>query len=62
MNCARCGALLPEGGALCPFCPDSLVSLTRSALERLEIRAAVLAQSVTTAEGNDLLMPVSRTD
>jgi hypothetical protein len=32
-------------------------ALTRSALERLEIRAAVLAQSVTTAEGNDLLAP-----
>jgi hypothetical protein len=30
--------------------------LTRSALERLEIRAAVLAQSVTTVEGNDLLV------
>jgi hypothetical protein len=31
-------------------------ALTRSTLERLEIRAAVLAQSVTTVEGNDLLV------
>jgi hypothetical protein len=31
-------------------------ALTHKALERLEIRAAVLAQSVTTAEGNDLLV------
>jgi hypothetical protein len=31
-------------------------TLTRSALERLDIRAALLAQSVTTVEGNDLLV------
>jgi hypothetical protein len=31
-------------------------ALTRSALERLDIRAAVLAQSVTTVEGDDLLV------
>jgi eukaryotic-like serine/threonine-protein kinase len=28
VNCARCGAALPESGMPCPFCPDSLASMT----------------------------------
>jgi serine/threonine-protein kinase len=33
VKCARCGAALPEGGVSCPFCPDSLASLTKSHLD-----------------------------
>ena len=33
MNCARCGAELPDAGVPCPFCPDSLVSATQSSLD-----------------------------
>jgi len=30
VNCARCGAELPAPGVACPFCPESLVSMTRN--------------------------------
>ena len=33
MNCSRCGAVLPEAGVPCPFCPESLVSATHSSLD-----------------------------
>ena len=33
MNCARCGAELPDAATPCPFCPDSLAPLTRSGLD-----------------------------
>ena len=51
MNCARCGALLPESGALCPFCPDSLVSLTRSGLDQTEATREALTTRVSFAPG-----------
>jgi serine/threonine-protein kinase len=33
VNCARCGAELPDAGVPCPFCPESLVSATEDSLD-----------------------------
>ena len=50
MNCARCGADLPEG-VPCPFCPDSLASVTRSGLDITESTREALSSRVTFAPG-----------
>jgi Flp pilus assembly protein TadD/tRNA A-37 threonylcarbamoyl transferase component Bud32/TolB-like protein len=50
VNCARCGAALPEG-IPCPFCPDSLASLTRSGLDHTEPTREAMTTRVSFAPG-----------